>query len=79
LSTTTAGVHGFHSYVQFFHLGDLVTNGRVRWFDNSTVDEWHFGDSPLPKDQAAYVSYLENVRKFVRSRSEALAQAVKHN
>jgi len=70
------GVHAFYSYVQFFHLGDLVTNGQIRWFDSSTVDEWHFADSPLPKDQAAYVSYLENVLKFVRSRSHALAQAL---
>lgn len=68
---------GFHAYVQFFHLRDLVTSGRIRWFDNSAVDEWQFGVLPLPTNHAGYVSYLENVLTFVRSRGEALAQAVK--
>jgi hypothetical protein len=70
------GVPGFNSYVEFFHLGDLVTGGRIRWFDNAKGYEWQFADSPLPKSQAAYVSYLENVLEFVGRRNKTIAAAM---
>jgi hypothetical protein len=70
------GVQGFNSYVDFFHLGDLVAGGRIRWFDDFVGNEWNFAESPLPKSSADYVRFLDNVLSFVDSRSKAIAAAM---
>jgi hypothetical protein len=62
--------------VEFFFLQDLVRDGRIRWFDDAGVDEWVFADSPLPKSPDAYISYLDNVLRFVGSRSKIMAAAL---
>ncbi len=69
------GAEGFTSYVEFFHLGGLVEDGHVRWFDEQDVDDWAFTASPLPKTLDAYVRYLDNVLAFVHSRNGAIAAA----
>lgn len=69
------GAQGFAAYVDFFYLGGLVENGRVRWFDEKRIGDWAFTASPLPKTLDAYVRYLDNVLAFVVSRSRAIAAA----
>jgi hypothetical protein len=70
------GVQGFNSYVEFFHLEDLVDAGRIRWFDDFDGPEWIFSNAPLPKTQAAYRRYLDNVLRFVDNRSRTIAAAM---
>jgi len=70
-----AGAAGFTSYVEFFHLGGLIEDGRVRWFDEHDAGDRAFVAWPLPKTLDAYVRYLENVLAFVESRNGAIASA----
>jgi len=70
------GIDGFTHYVDFFHLGDLVADGRIRWFDESTGDSWKFADSPLPKTVDDYKRYLNSVLRFVHDRGDRIAGAL---
>jgi hypothetical protein len=69
------GAEGFTSYVEFFHLGGLVEDGHVRWFDEHDAGDRAFLASPLPKTLDAYVRFLDNVLAFVESRNGAIAAA----
>jgi hypothetical protein len=71
------GIQGFNAYVEFFYLGDLIADGRIRWFDDFDGGAWSFVASPLPKTQDAYVRYLENVLNFVDRRNKTIATAMK--
>jgi len=69
------GAEGFTSYAEFFHLGGLVDDGHVRWFDEHDVGDRAFLVSPLPKTLKAYVRYLDNVLAFVENRDGVIAAA----
>jgi len=73
------GPAGFASYVDFFHLGSLVENGRVRWFDERDCLDWNFSKVPLPRSLDAYIAYLKNVLCFVDSRNAEIAVAAALN
>lgn len=70
------GVEGFITYVDFFCLGDLVRDGKIRWFDDVNADEWDFASSPLPSRPDTYIKYLDNVLSFVGCRNKTIAAAV---
>lgn len=67
------GPAGFTSYVEFFHLGSLVEDGHVRWFDERDCRDWTFTTSPLPRSLDAYIDYLDNLLRFVSSRNAEIA------
>jgi hypothetical protein len=70
------GQPGFAAYVDFFHLVDLVYDGRILWFDEAKGDQWNFDDDPLPSTPQAYIRYLDNVFAFVTKRSHVIAHAL---
>lgn len=70
------GAGGFAAYVDFFHLGSLVQDGHVRWFDDVDLGDRVFTDSPLPKTLDAYIRYLEAVLSFVNARNRTIAAAI---
>lgn len=63
------GLEGFISFVEFFHLQDLVVDGGIRWFDGNAGRQWDFDSSPLPSAAADYRGYLDNVVGFVTARN----------
>lgn len=69
------GDAGFNAYVDFFHLGDLVSDGQIRWFDDFEGDSWDFVYSPLPQSIDAYTRYLDNVLRFVNDRNLTITKA----
>jgi hypothetical protein len=68
------GATGFAAYVDFFHLGDLVSDGSIRWLDDHSADEWDFSRLPLPQSAAAYRAYLDNVTAFVDARTARIGR-----
>ena len=68
-----AGPDGFATYVEFFHLQDLIDGDSIRWFDEFKGEHWSFDVSPLPRSAAAYRLYLDNVLAFVTARGARIA------
>ncbi|WP_109693216.1 DUF6994 family protein [Nocardioides silvaticus] len=66
------GLTGFITYVEFFHLQDLVADGTIRWFDEFDGNAWDFTSPPLPQSEASYRRYLSNVAAFVAARGERI-------
>ena len=66
------GHAGFITYVDFFHLQDLVPDGSIRWFDEYDGEEWDFAVPPLPQTVDRYRRYLDNVEAFVAARSDRI-------
>lgn len=64
-----AGEEGFNTFVQFFHLQDLVAEGSVRWLDGHVGRKWRFDRPALPRTLDAYRNYLDNVSAFVAARN----------
>jgi len=69
-----SGASGFQSYVEFFHLQDLVDGLSVRWLDGTQDDTWSFSKPALPGNAIAYRRYLESLRGFVEARNERIAR-----
>lgn len=68
-----SGLRGFVAYVDFFHLGDLIGDGSIRWLDDFAGNEWDFTQRPLPTTMDAYRRYLDNVMTFVTLRTARMA------
>lgn len=66
------GARGFASYVDFFHLQDLVSEGSMRWLDGFEADEWNFDVAPLPQSESDYRKYLDSVAIFVAERNQRI-------
>lgn len=66
----------FASYVEFFHLGDLVDgSGAIRYLHRFV----EFGPSPLPDTLEAYLAYRQSTLDFVRSRNQRIHKWVAEN
>lgn len=59
----------FAGYVEFFHLGDLITETDAINFLHPFVE---FGSGPLPDTLEAYLAYRERTLNFVRARNQRI-------
>jgi hypothetical protein len=64
-----AGKQGFATFIDFFHLQDLVSRDSVQWFHGDNRRQWDFNEPPLPRTIDAYRRYLDNLAGFVAARN----------
>lgn len=68
------GPTGFTSFVNFFHLHDMIDGDSIRWLDGSGESVWDFDAPPLPTSASGYQTYLDNVLTFVMSRNDRIRE-----
>lgn len=64
-----SGHAGFATFVDFFHLQDMVVGTSIRWLDRIERRRWDFDAAPLPTTAASYLTYLNSVAEFVVARN----------
>ena len=65
--------HDFLGYVEYFHLGDLLTKSGAVGFLTPFTD---FKRGPLPSNLTDYVAYRERTMEFLLARRDRIAAAI---